>query len=264
MRFIFRKFFLILLTLFSAHYLRAQTDSSLATKPGLVVIPFEPLNYFCNGDQFLCATNHLTPGELNQKIVESVQQSMLDKMSGYFHVDGCVGKAGQSGSELSNIYSVTKYRMLNQPLNAYYVYDPKKNGKNKLFATQAKVGSEELGNNNAELASATQHRYFRAEFQNDSMIKQIVEGYGAKYILFVDHFEMQTRYQECHDMAKSIFQRDIYFHYTFLSKDGKLIDGGVAAMTYNNYESDSYEALEKHFDTLSQMVADRIWAKLKS
>ena len=156
--------------------------------------------------------------------------------------------------------SITRYTQEDKPLVAHATNVEN----NKLKSLVGGLGGRKKSNDyvSDKNDKKIKHRYFKAQFLNDSMTSLVSQKYGEDYYLFINHFEMETRYKDCHDMANNAFQRDMYVHYTLIDANNKFVDGGVVMVTFQSSDKQIDDILPKNLDILASLITKQIKTKI--
>jgi len=250
--------------LFSLSFLRVQNDTSSVHSEkeiSIVVIPFEPNEYFNDGDQFICQNNNITPAQLDGVIRRSLEKILVEDLSVSYKsrkISDSTKKNRKSDLEL--LYAHTSYSLEDKPLKGYSS-NVENNGLKSVLNFGGRKKSGDYVSDTKDLKKR-QHRFFKAQLISDSSTGAISKKYNEDYYLFISHFEMETRYKDCHDMANNAFQRDIYVHYSLIDSKSNYVDGGVVCVTFQSSDKEIDKILEKNFNLISNMIIDQIKTKI--
>ena len=255
-----RYFFLLLLVLPILGMKAEDEKENQKTDNGVLVIPFNPSMYFCAGDQFICQASNITPAELNKTIRAGVASSMMDKLYGSFPANAISEKSDvpNKKSDVEELYSIAQYSLEDKPMLAYYNKNSSSYPTKSIF--KHKDEPEYL---NPAKPNLKKHRYYKAHFSDTSRLGTVLRHYKVNYVLFIDHFEMETRFKDCVDMHNNVSARDLYVHYTLLNAKGEFKDGGVVCMTYQSTSNNAQELMKNTLPSLSAMILQEIKPALK-
>ncbi len=233
-----------------------------ASKGGILVIPFSTSMYFNDNDQFICQASNMTPGELVKHIRMGVAGSMLDKLYGNYPSDTVSEiSTSKKKSDVDVLYSIANYSLEEKPLLAYYRKSTETANKN--FFTKIGSRKNEPEYLNPAKPNLKKHRYFKVSFRDTATYQKVVSSYEVNYVLFIDHFEMETHFKDCVEMHGNISTRDMYVHYTLLDAKGKFKDGGVVCITYQSSTNNAQEIMKGTLPDLSGMILQEIKPSLK-
>ncbi len=249
--------------LFSLSYMQAQKDTSAIQHEkgiNIVVIPFEPNEYFNDGDQFICQNNNITPAQLDGVIRRSLEKILVEDLSVNYKSRKISDTVhSNSKSDLDMIYAHTSYTLEDKPLKGYSS-NVDNNGIKSILGFGGRKKTDDYVSNTKDVKR--KHRYFKATLVSDSSTGAMTKRYNENYYLFISHFEMETRYKDCHDMANNAFQRDMYVHYSLIDSKNNYVDGGVVCVTFQSSDREINNILEKNFNIISNMIIDQIKTKI--
>ncbi len=219
----------------------------------ILVVPFDRNQYFCQGDEFICEQNNISPFDLNEYIRTALQSSLTTNLeSGNIYDKSDPEKM----AEISKIYGQMKYREIYQPVSIFHQVYADSKAKSFVGIKDLKAPKDFISSKSR--ASDKDHRYFQARFADSAQAGILAHEYGASHILFISHFEMESRYKDCQDMKKSISQRDLFVHYTLFDDKGAIADGGVACLTFESQSSDLKTLIDDNFAILGNLIAQEV------
>ena len=254
-------FFIFFLSFFIANAQKDTFSVHAGGRKSIVVIPFEPYQYFNDGDQFICQNNNITPAQLNGIIRKSLDKILVEGLSADFNARSISDTSYLNRkSDQAMIYSMTRYTMEDGKVLKGYSTNVDNNKLKTIFNIGGKTRNEDYVSSTRDVKR--RHRYFKASFISDSVAGVISQRYNENYFLFISHFEMETSYKDCHDMANNAFQRNMYVHYTFIDAKNNFIDGGVVCVVFKSSDKEINDILEKNFGILSTMIIDQIKTKI--
>lgn len=233
-----------------------ETKPSVSSQPhggSVLVIPFAPQMYFCEGDQFICESNNITPLDLSEYIRTALHSSLTSKLGGANLYDK---NDADKVEDLRSVYGQIKYQEVYQPVALFH--QEYADDKVKKFVGLKDLKSPKDLVSSKSRASDHHHRYFKATFSDEDKASQLSEGYGADYFLVITHFEMESRYDDCQDMHQNIAQRDMYVHYSLIDKDNLYVDGGVACLTFDSKSSELKVLIDDNFAILGGLIAQEV------
>lgn len=247
---------MVVFTLSSPLY--AQTDSTTQAsivEENIILIPFDPSQVHSSGEYFILKSGDITSnqyvGRLRSDFYAAVNEYMQDD---YNIINIFRTRSRERQADLRKLYQITSYDEVTQPLKAYV---PNKPPLKLALTKNARWGTDCISATD-KAPDAKQHRYARAKFNDSIAVRNISKKYNAGYFLFLNHFELATRYSNCLDMQRNVFQRDLFVHYTILNADGKFVDGGVVGTTYESNTNDLQTIIDYNFTNLAFMLIDEV------
>lgn len=246
----------LLLFQFACYAGNGESKDSAKKEEFVIVIPFKPQMYTVTGDYFICKTNEMTPGQLSEMIRKSLTSTLINGLGEHYNSSELGSTAAADGrSDLYQMYQVVRVRYKKKRIKAYYKgYPPFK--LKEILAPRYKRWGSDCVNNERSTPNERKHKYAEAYIVNDSAFKQICQRNKAGYVLLITQFEMYTRFKTCLDLQQNVFQRDFYVHFTIFDKEGKRVDGGVVATTWESPTNDVRTILGENLGLLSGLMID--------
>ena len=246
----------ILLALLSCTSLFAQNNKTGQAEHGdnILVVPFSPQMYTAVGDHFICKQSNMTPGELADMIRRTLVKTLDYNLSKYYNVFALEGEATPvRGSDLFNIYNITRVEEKQKKVKKYYKGYPMRKPWELFMSPEERWGHDcaqaESGKPNRKI-----RKYMNADITEDSIFHNICKKHDAAYVLYLTQFEMHTRFGNCLDMQRTVFQRDLFIHFTLLDNTGQYVDGGVVGTTFQSNSNDAKHILENNMGRLTSYI----------
>jgi hypothetical protein len=262
--------FLLILVVANSLFVRSQpmaADSkpSKYIYPKIMIIPYNPANYKSDMDMSGVIFEDDSPfGEYysaNRLIRYNIERTLSEDLLLYFDIRRVLfyDKLSSMQKDLDYIYRSVNYDVQTQRLNAYYRNFPE-------FSIMQILGSEEKrwGVNCVDQTSQKpilknpRITYFDVTVKDTHMFPYLTERYHCDYYLFINGFELKTRFKICMDLMKNVKQKDIILHFTLFDSKGNREVGGLVGITYEPHESDIFEIAENNLGILSSLVTDVI------
>jgi hypothetical protein len=245
---------LFIISLAIVAYSPAQAkENEDTTKANILVVPFMPQMYVATGDYFICKKSALTPGQLSEMMRKSLSATLVHNLGEYYNTVEIPGYyQPNSYNDVSLMYKSIKINYKRQKIKAYYKSAPTRG----IFASGNKKWGSDCINSDSETPGKKRHKFADAVISNDSVFSEVCEKNKAAYVLLITQFEMYTRFKTCLDLQENIYQRDFYVHYVLYTKDGKKVDGGVVATTWESTSNNAKEIMEQNLSTLSGLMID--------
>jgi hypothetical protein len=261
--------FLLILLVVNNIFVRAQPLKPITTKthpyPKIMIIPYNPSNYKSDMDMSGVVFKDDSPfGEYysaNRLIRYNLEKTLSEDLLLYFDISRVLfyDKLASMQKDLDLIYNSIHYEMKSQRLSAYYQNFPE-------FSIIQILGSEEKrwGVNCVDQTSQKpilknpRITYFDVSVTDTSLLPYLTRKYKCDYYLFINGFELKTRFKICMDLMKNVKQKDIILHFTLFDNKGQRKVGGLVGITYEPTFGDIYDIAENNLGILSGLVTDVI------
>jgi len=224
----------------------------------VLIIPYSPVDYRAVGGEFICTTCNISPGELSSKIRGAITTNTLLSIVDYYRIPAkIISETPRDGNpsdymRMQNIIgSTSKWKRL---LNYDRLY-PRKI-LNVFSGAEHKFGSDCLNGGGGYPSNI--HSYYKTIILDTDKFVAMTIKYHVGYVLFLNHFELNTRFRNCLDMYSTIYQRDFFLHYTLYDNGGLFLSGGTVGITCQDNSNDYKEVLEDNLEFLTDMVCSRV------
>ena len=261
--------FLLLLLIVNSVFVRAQaiqtTQPSSPVYPKIMIIPYNPANYKSDVDMSGAVFKDDSPfGEYysaNKLIRYNLEKSLSEDLLIYFDIRKVLfyDKLASMQKDLEYIYKSVGYQMTTQRLEAHYRNFPE-------FTIMQILGSEEKRwgiscvdpQGVKPILKNPKITYFDVDIKDTNLLPYLTEKYKCDYYLFINGFELKTRFKICMDLMKNVKQKDIVLHFTLFDNRGHRKVGGLVGITYEPTYNDILDIAENNLGILSGLVTDII------
>lgn len=226
----------------------------------ILVVPFSNQMYFINGHHAVCRYEGVTPGELAKKLRCRVAGNVANTLLSDYSVH-LLDAADKDAIYLDSIYAVTEIGGDYSAVKTYLKGYPPIAIWKYLGPKSLRWGTDCVGDG-GEGPNIKFRKTDEAIITNDSAFARACAGTNASFVLFLTKFEMNTRFKYCGDMNSSVYQRDIFIHYTLLNDKGKKIDSGIVGTTFNESSNSLDTILGESLPALSEAVAFYVKRKI--
>jgi hypothetical protein len=258
--------FLLILLVVNNLFVRAQPLKTPANPyPKIMIIPYYPANYKSDVDMSGIIYKDDAPfGEYynaNRLIRYNLEKSLSEDLLLYFDIRRVLfyDKLTSMQKDLDYIYKSVRYDTKSQRLKAYYRNFPE-------FSVMQILGDREKRwgvncveeQNEIPILKNTRITYFDVSIRDTNLIPYLDKKYKCDYYLFINGFELKTRFKICMDLMKNVKQKDIVLHFTLFDNKGHRKVGGLVGITYEPNNSDIFDIAENNLGILSSLVTDVI------
>ncbi len=235
-----------------------NANEEVTDRRTILIIPFAPSDFRAVGSEFICTASDINPGEFSDKIRNTVTKNCFLSFANYYQIPVKIindkphdGDPSDYTKMLSIVESQNKWKKL-ESYDRLYPW--------KIFKTfsgpEKKYGTDCLNGGGGYPSDF--HSYYKTIIKDTDEFVTLTIKYRVGYVLFLDHFEMNTRFRNCLDMEESVYQRDFYLHYSLYDDGGLYVSGGTVGVTCQNNSNDYQVALQDNIEYLTDMVCSKV------
>lgn len=163
-----------------------------------------------------------------------------------------------TSSDLEKIHGAARYYLAEKT-----VFDSK--DKNSMFrnekSTVNSVTARDKYIQNGEIVSEKQdmkNTYISVKFDDNMLINSIALKYGAKYLLFINQFDILGDFSDPYRVAEKSYDRIIKVHYALFSSSGDFIQGDAVEYTFPALDDDIALICRQNFPPIAQLIAKQV------
>lgn len=229
-------------------------EEKVDNRQKLIVVPFEQGQIHTTGEFFICEESHFTVGNLGAYFRSSLKNLTAFNLNRFYPTMTLPEVENNNrNNQLNQLYKSLKYFDVEQKVVSYFKAYPFWN----CVKFKKKWGTDCLSNE-GQKPDKRHHIYHQALPDSVKLLAAISYRYNAAYFLFLDHFEMYTRYSNCMDMGIHVYQRDFYVHYTLVDAGGVFLDGGTIATTFQSKSNNADYIIDENFEWMSDEIIERV------
>ena len=103
-------------------------------------------------------------------------------------------------------------------------------------------------------------KYMNAGIENKILFEKLNKQYGADLFLFINQFEIKTNFNNCIDIARHVYKRELIISYSIYNKEGKQVDGNLAHAYFPSNSNRDSDIAERTFPSIATSIASHIQA----
>jgi len=103
-------------------------------------------------------------------------------------------------------------------------------------------------------------KYMNAAIQNKNVFEKLSNQYGVDLFLLINQFEIKTNYNNCIDIARQVYKREIIISYSIYNAEGKQLDGNNAQAFIASDNNRASDIAERTFPAIAESIASHIKA----
>lgn len=276
-----KRFTVILICALVTHLAVGQEERADSLYSGIMIIPFPPAMYLSDSDREIAAASDMDYDALRSRFRLGLDISFavrLEEMYGDHSLLRDTLERAQS--DLMNLYRNTKYSYAFSPefLKAQaeaaaaeeekVLKNPFKkiSNKKKTEEEEPKVQQGLFGSNEDRdtPGADVDGSYMQANLKDSTQLSALSEIYGTEIFLFLNQFEIDTRFDDCIDFQNKIYNRAIRVHFDLFRADGTRLTGGVLETTFPSSVNDVGQITRRYFGGLTDGFVSKVPAKTQA
>ncbi len=273
-------FLLIICTLVFSTILAQDTalepeDKDLFNYNKVLVIPFNPDLYFSDADHDLAKYNLKSVEEVRTKFRLGLDFNVNARVLSKYDTKSFMTDTSEDvQADLMSIYTGISYKY-ETPVTLISNGE-EKTGNGLLASANDRIYENEnkkiinYKNYNSEAQGATSYiepieskKYMNAVVHNPEMLTYFSEKYGTDLFLFINQFEIKTKYEKCLDRAINNFTREILVHFTIFNAAGVQLYGDVVKVNFTVQTNDINSIIRNNFPLIGDYLSGNLPKKMK-
>jgi hypothetical protein len=237
---------------------------------GVLLIPFPSQMYLSDSDREIAEESQVSYDALRSKFRTGLDISFAVRLQELYGDHSLLrDTSDRAASDLNKLYRNAKYQYAFTPEKRAEMAAAEEEGNKGLAGLLGKKKKKEeepkqeksLFDSGSDKASASADEpgsYMHAELRDSTVLNDLFEVYGTELFLFLNQFEIDTRFDDCIDFDNKIYNREIKVHYDLYRFDGTLLDGGVLITTFPSSVNSVNEITRKYFPDMTESFGKKI------
>lgn len=256
--------------MFLSHLAVGQEAEADTLYNGVLLIPFPTQMYLSDSDREIAEESEVSYEALRAQFRMGLDISFAVRLQELYGDHSLLRDTNErASSDLNSIYKNTRYNYAFTPAKMAEMETEKKAGEKGLSGLLGKKKKKEPESKperglfgeeiqEAKPAADAPGSYMHAFLRDSSYLIGLYEAYDTELFLFLNQFEIDTRFDDCIDFDNKIYNREIKVHYDLYRFDGKLLDGGVLITTFPSSVNSVNEITRKYFPTMTDAFGEKI------
>jgi hypothetical protein len=238
-------------------------NPALGPKPRILIVPYPQHLFFASGEHYICTRSKLNRGQLNEKFRRSLDATLNSGLSLYYYTKNLMVRSAKSGYDPQTdvIHKIFQFQDERQLMIAHYKAYPSKT-LTKIFKSDAKTYGSNCVNKGGNRPRTLYKDFRKPILKNDSLLQKVLLDNECNMLLLMTQFELVTRYHNCTNMENSVYQRDLYSHFSLMDTAGVVITEGVVGTTYQDNSNDVDYIVENYLHFLTDIMIDEVRRRL--
>ncbi len=247
-----------------------QNDSLYS---GLMIVPFPPTMYLSDSDREIAEASEMNYDAIRGRFRLGLDISFAVRLQEQYGDHSLLrDTSDRAEGDLQQLYRNTRYSYAFTPAHLRALEEAEEEEKKKIKnpfkkkkekpetpeIEQGLFGSEEQ---RAMPVADEEGTYMKVTFRDSTELQELADAYGIEVFLFLNQFEIDTRFDDCIDFQNKIYNREIRVHYDLIRADGKRLDGGVLTTTFPSSVNDVNQITRGYFGGLTDGFVSKVPAR---
>lgn len=101
---------------------------------------------------------------------------------------------------------------------------------------------------------AIEKTYMNVGFYDQQLLGDLARKYSADKFVVLNQFEIKTNFNDCMDLARKIYDREVRVHYSVFDRNGKQVHGDVAVSHFLSNSNDIDEIIRSNYPRISSYI----------
>lgn len=236
-----------------------QTDAVAPKGSSVLIIPFSSNMYNNQESKFIVEKSGLEYEQTINYFKSSLDSSIFNALDDSCKVVSMLtGFIAGTTSDLEKLHGNAHYyladiKLLNsKEKDAMFM----KNDPNSNNVTERNKYIQ-----NGEVVSvktSSKNQYIAVKFDDQALVNAIAMKYGAKYLLFVNQFDILGDFSDPYKVAEKTYNRVIKVHYSLFTNTGTFLEGNVVEYTFPAYEDNIIAICNTNLPQIAKIIAKQI------
>ena len=256
-----------------SHLAAGQESEPDSLYNGVLLIPFPSQMYLSDSDREIAEESQVSYDALRAKFRTGLDISFAVRLQELYGDHSLLrDTSDRAASDLNRLYRNAKYQYAFTPEKKAEMAEAEEEGNKGLAGLLGKKKKKEeepkqekglfdSGSDESAASADEPGSYMHASLRDSSILRDMHEVYGTEIFLFLNQFEIDTRFDDCIDFDNKIYNREIKVHYDLYRFDGTLLDGGVLITTFPSSVNSVNEITRKFFPDMTDSFQEKIPAR---
>ena len=249
----------ILLGLFSPKAV-AQIDSLITDSlvyHKLLMIPYDSDQmYLSDAEQDIIRQSDKKPSAYRDYLRKALDYKIAAEVEQIIKCHTLLNdKSDQGIKATAEVYNNSSYRY-DEPMKLKHV----KLSKIKLRKVKdiPNLNDSRIAANNETIQG--DQRYMNAVIEKKEIFENMQQQFGADLFLLINQFEIKTNYNNCIDIERHIYKREVIVSFSIYNSSGKQVDGNIAHAFFPSDSNRPSDIAERTFPQIATTITEHIKA----
>jgi hypothetical protein len=225
----------------------------------VILIPFAPEFYISDSDNEIAKRSDLKTEKLKLMFREELDAALANALAQYQPARNLLlDSLGQEARlDIDSLHSIMSYKMAD-------AHHPKTSQavNNVLMKLKGKESKKEPEISEIKAPSASE-QYMNIAFKKPDIFNYLTDKYSSDLFVFINQFEISTRYKTCLDLANRDYEREFTVHYSVFNSSGEQISGDIVTCIYHSNDNDFNGMVQKNFAKLANHIAKSVYHNIQ-
>ncbi len=219
----------------------------------LLLVPFDPMMYLSDAEQDILEQSEKKAEDYRNYMRKSLDNKIAAEVEQIIPCYSLLGARTEAALESTGeIYGQCNFDYA-EPM--------------KLKQTKSIKQNTSSGNSKKTLDSkvAPQYitvqgdaKYMNATIKNKELFEKLNKQYGADLFLLINQFEIKTNYNNCIDISRHVYKREVIVSYSIYNSKGVQVDGNLAHTYFPSDTSRDSDIAERTFPQIAEIIASHV------
>ena len=226
----------------------------------VVLIPYMPNQHLSDADTDLSRANQMTTGDIRATIRKSLDKNIYLYLKKQYPTIALMSDT--IDGDLKGIYNSINFEYAT-PTPLLEKKDQKITLKDKLAIQTDKVLKKEKEevyfiNGSKVKVYKNDTKYYKTVISNPNLLPFMADKFEARRFVFVNMFEIKTRYEHCLDLQNKNYEKEISVHFSIYDPNNKHLFGDVITIVYDSNSNDLRSIAEKVFPVVGEYITSKV------
>ncbi len=248
---------------------------------GLMIIPFPPTMYLSDSDREIAAASDMDYDALRDRFRLGLDISFTVRLEEMYGDHSLLRDTLERAREdLTRLYRNTRYAYALSPEFVRMTAEKEEAEEQKKFKNPFRKTKEEQTEKSnepktqqglfgpdekrEEVKPDTEGSYMQATLKDTTVLAELSDVYGTEVFLFLNQFEIDTRFDDCIDFQNKVYNRAIRVHYDLFRADGTRLTGGVLETIFPSSVNDVGEITRRYFGGITDGFVSKVPARTEA
>ena len=225
-------------------------------KQSVTLIPFDTEFYISDADNEIALKSDLKTEQLKIMFREELDVAIANALTQYQPARNLLldSLGYDARMDIDSLHSIMNYQMSNTSSHS----------KKGFAMSNVLMKLKGRDNKNVEeiseiKAPSSSDQYMNITFKKPDIFNYLTDKYSSDRFVFINQFEISTRYKTCLDLANRDYEREFTVHYSVYNASGEQVSGDIVTCIYHSNSSDFKGMVEKNFARLANHIAKSVY-----
>ncbi len=226
----------------------------------VLVIPYNPRYYLSDSDKDIADASNRSVEAIRQNFRLAIDKAVIGSLYGpattrHYSHSLLSDTTADTRHDLQRIYATTGYRY-----DAVPVQKAANKGQFAMFRKKKLTADTPMDEATAVHVdnNRIEDRYMNAVIADEDLIPYLATKYEKDVFVFITQFELRINFNDCLDLARKVYQREIKVHYSVYNHDGRQIGGNYVKVVFPSNYNNQNEIIVNYFPLLAQSLLDKM------